>query len=209
MYSRIRNLCGFLGMILPWLALFSAGIVKNKPDSTWWWSISATYYQSPALVGILTAASLVLITYDGYKWYDNLVTTLSGVFGLMIVLFPCEVAWIEPTTRVGFFQLPMNVSMYIHNISAACFFTLLAVNCLFLFTKTDCPNNMTKQKKNRNIVYRVCGIGMFAFGIFQGVYGLFKLPEWITMINEIVLLQFFGISWLTKGEVFFKDKKDV
>ena len=29
MYLRIRNVCGMLGVILPWLALFSAGIAEH------------------------------------------------------------------------------------------------------------------------------------------------------------------------------------
>ena len=64
MYLRIRNLCGLLGIILPWLALFSAGIAQH-PSSEWWWSISATYYQSPALVGVLVPA-YVLGALDEY-----------------------------------------------------------------------------------------------------------------------------------------------
>ena len=42
--TRARNYCGLLGMLLPWLALFSAGIAEH-PSPTWWYSISATYYQ--------------------------------------------------------------------------------------------------------------------------------------------------------------------
>ena len=90
MYLRIRNLCGILGIVLPWLALLSAGIADH-PSKEWWWSISATYYQSPALVGVLIPACLVLITYVGYDKLDNIITTLSGIFGLGIVLFPCKV----------------------------------------------------------------------------------------------------------------------
>ena len=56
MYYRIRNVCGFLGMILPWIALFSAALVPH-PDETWWYSISATYYLTPALAGILTTGT--------------------------------------------------------------------------------------------------------------------------------------------------------
>ena len=96
MYLRIRNVCGILGVILPWLALFSAGIAEHVgPCQTeWWWSISATYYQSPALVGVLVPACLVLMSYIGYDLTDNLLTTAAGVLGLGIVLFPCKVNWI-------------------------------------------------------------------------------------------------------------------
>lgn len=201
MYKKIRNTVGFLGMILPWLALFTAGIVFPKPDSSWWYSISATYYQSPMLVAVLTSASIVLICYDGYDFRDNLVTTLSGVFGLGIVLFPCKVCWI--TGKVGAFQLPINISNIIHSVCAIIFFILLAVNSFFLFTLGD--GNPTKQKKIRNIIYKICGAGMFITMIAYAILQFF-LPEWIIMITEIILLQFFGISWLTKGGIFFKDK---
>ena len=102
MYLRIRNLCGLLGIILPWLALFSAGIILDKPEG-WWWSISATYYQSPALVGVLVPACIVMMSYIGYDWKDNLITTLTGLFGLGIVLFPCKVDWIADGTAVSSF----------------------------------------------------------------------------------------------------------
>ena len=100
MYLRIRNLCGLLGIILPWIALFSAGIVLDKPEG-WWWSISATYYQSPALVGVLVPACIVMMSYIGYDWKDNFITTLTGLFGLGIVLFPCKVDWIADGSAVG------------------------------------------------------------------------------------------------------------
>ena len=52
---RIRNLAGFLGMILPWISLIGAIIVSNTtgvPAEFWpTLSISATYYICPALTG--------------------------------------------------------------------------------------------------------------------------------------------------------------
>ena len=71
MYMRIRNLCGLLGMILPWLALFSAGIATHPADD-WWYSISATYYQSPALVGLpgywTMIIEILLLSLFGISW---------------------------------------------------------------------------------------------------------------------------------------------
>ena len=116
---RIRNLAGFLGMILPWISLIGAIIVSNTtgvPAEFWpTLSISATYYICPALTGILTAASVVLMCYDGYSLRDNIVTTISGIFGIMIVLFPC--ACTVSGEMVGFFQLPVTISNTISLIS--------------------------------------------------------------------------------------------
>ena len=196
---RIRNLAGFLGMILPWISLIGAIIVSNTtgvPAEFWpTLSISATYYICPALTGILTAASVVLMCYDGYSLRDNIVTTISGIFGIMIVLFPC--ACTVSGELVGFFQLPVAISNTIHCASACAFFILLSINSLFLFTIGE--KEPTKQKKIRNIIYRVCGIGMICALILMVLPVSFFAK---TFVIEAIALTFFGISWLVKGQVF-------
>ena len=200
MYLRIRNLCGLLGILLPWIALFSAGIKLDKATG-WWWSISATYYQSDALVGVLVPASIVLMSYIGYERIDNLITTLTGLFGLGIVLFPCKVGWIPDGSPVGFFQLPIEFSHILHLGFAALFFLSAAVNSLFLFTRHG--DTMTPRKKVRNTIYRVCGWGMIGLEALLVVLGLiFGTPAWFVMVIEILLLQLFGFAWLVKGEFF-------
>lgn len=203
--KRIRNFIGILGMILPWVSLIGAVLVartKGIPDDFWeTLSISATYYVTPPLVGILTTASVVLMCYKGYDWRDNLVTTISGVFGAMIVLFPCKCP--VAGDIVGFFQLPVNISNIIHCTSAVLFFILLAVNSMFLFTLGECN---TRNKKIKNIIFKVCAAGMI------GALILMPLPiEFFakTFIVEAIALTFFGVSWLVKGEVFglLADKK--
>ena len=186
MYLRIRNLCGLLGIILPWIALFSAGIVLNKPEG-WWWSISATYYQSPALVGVLVPACIVMMSYIGYDWKDNLITTLTGV---------------------GFFQLPIEISQIIHTACALLFFLCAAVNTLCQFTKHGAT--MTDRKKVRNVIYRICGWGMVGFEALLVVLVLLGAPGWVVMVIEIILLHLFGFAWLVKGEFFpfLNDKEE-
>lgn len=199
MYLRIRNLCGLLGIILPWLALFSAGIAEH-PSSAWWWSISATYYQSPALVGVLVPTCLVLISYIGYDSTDNLITSLSGIFGLGIVLFPCKVDWLPAGSPVGFFQIPMETSGIIHTACAALFFLALAVNSICQFTKSG--PMITPHKRLRNRIYRICGYGMLVLEIAFVVLRFAGAPGWSVMIVEIILLHLFGFAWLVKGEAF-------
>lgn len=205
---RVRNWAGLLGGILPWLALFSAWLYGKWSGglSDGFWSnlsISATYYCSPALPAILTAASLVLICYDGYELIDNLVTTISGVFGFLIVLFPCKCKL--STDFVGFFQCPENVSQVIHNTSATIFFCLLAFNSIFLFTLSN--GNITKQKKIRNIIYRVCGVCMVLSMLLMIVPFSFPAKVWWL---EMSALTFFSVSWLVKGGAFpFLNDKEV
>lgn len=199
MYLRIRNLIGILGVILPWLALFSAGIAEH-PSNEWWWSLSATYYQSPALVGVLVPACIVLLSYIGYDRTDNIITSLSGIFGLGIVLFPCSVDWLEKGTPVGFFQVPMEISNLIHSGCAGLFFLAIAINSICQFTKSGAV--MTDRKIIRNRIYRICGYGMLVLEVLFVAARLIGAPGYSVMIIEIILLNLFGFAWLVKGEAF-------
>lgn len=168
-------------------------------------SISETYYYescNATFMIILGSASILLICYNGYDKQDAIVCTLAGIFGLGICLFPC---WFNGVVRVGMLHLTQSVSNKIHNIFAITFFLLLAYNSLFLFTKTK--GEMTLEKKKRNIIFRVCGIGMIASFLLLIPLSNVDCGIWIV---EAIALSFFGISWLTKSQCYswlFKDRK--
>ena len=209
MYLRIRNLCGLLGILLPWIALFASAIKPDKHPG-WWWSISATYYQAPeALIGVLVPASIVLMSYIGYNRADNIITTLNGLFGLGIVLFPCKVDWIASGTPVGFFQLPIEFSHTLHSCCAVAFFLCAAINILCQFTRHG--TTMTEQKKVRNTIYRICGWGMIGLLAVLVLVVTLVSQGWWVMIIEILLLHLYGFAWLVKGEFFpfLNDKETV
>lgn len=202
---RLRKWLGWLGMLLPLIVLALCLIFGyGFPDS-----ISATYYLAPTITPfmiILGAAGVLLISYKGYDKQDDITCTLAGLFALCICLFPCATddlitRW--PTanipTTVGTFQLPENISSIIHNISAIIFFGLLAYNSFFLFTKSS--GQMTVKKRKRNIIYRVCGIGMITSFVFIIPVSIFEIWGGIWLI-EAVALAFFGISWLTKADTY-------
>ena len=199
---RLRNSLGILGMLLPVIVLVLS-LVNGYgfPDS-----ISATYYLDPCITPfmiILGAAGLLLISYRGYDKQDDIVCTLAGIFALCICIFPCSndkmymMEYIPDI--VGTFQLPRVVSGWIHNISAIIFFLLLAYNSLFLFTKSS--GEMTEKKKKRNLIFKICGIGMVAAMVC--IIPLSILEVWGgTWWVEMIALAFFGISWLTKSNVY-------
>ena len=202
---RLRAILGWLGMLLPWIVLSQCLVCGyGLPDS-----ISSTYYLPPTVTSfmiILGSSSLLLISYKGYDKQDDIICTLSGVFALLICLFPCEtsnliVHWPNHDIPliVGTFQLPEQVSSIVHNTSAVLFFILLAYNSFFLFTKSS--GNMTKNKKKRNIIYRICGAGMFLSFVFLAPVSIFDVWGGIWAI-ETVALTFFGISWLTKSDIY-------
>lgn len=201
---QLRCWIGWLGMSLPWIVLILSFVFGyGFPDS-----ISATYFRDPCITPfmiILGSAGILLCTYKGYDIVDDILNTAAGIFGLGVCLFPCAAR----DGFIGTFQLPAATSDIIHVISAIGFFGILACNSLFQFTKGTVDS--TPNKKKRNVIFRICGIGMIAsFGlIFLANLGVINIPHVIWVI-ETIALTFFGISWLTKANCYpwlFADKK--
>lgn len=195
---RLRVALGLLGMFLPIIVLVLCAIFGCAPNGHFFPdSISATYYYDPTITPfmiILGAAGMLLMCYRGYTWVDDLINTLTGIFAWCICLFPCYNGGYEV---VGTFQVPVAVSGWIHNISAALFFVLLSYNVLFLFTKSN--GEMTRNKKIRNIIYYVCGGGMLAsLAAIFFVSSMYAGTWWV----EAIALFLFGIAYLTKADVF-------
>jgi uncharacterized membrane protein len=113
----------------------------------------------------------------------------------------------DPSLKTGIFHLPSNISNIFHCISAFGFFGVLAFMSFFLFTKTS--GEMTKQKKIKNTIYRICGIGMLASFLLFFLNFFSWAPYNLTWIIEAIALFFFGVSWIVKSDAFpfLKDTK--
>lgn len=204
--KRLRCFIGILGMLLPIIVLvLSLAFGYSFPDS-----ISATYFVptciTPFMI-ILGSAGILLMNYNGYDKIDDILNTAAGIFALGVCLFPCAATTLK---QVGTFNMPVGVSNTLHMISALGFFGILAYNSLFQFTK--CSANPTAEKKKRNIIFRVCGVGMIASFILLPLvsFDLVNIPHAIWLIETIALF-FFGISWLTKANCIpflFADKNN-
>lgn len=185
---RLRAMLGWLSILLPWIVALLVGHIPS--------SISATYHTNAAtsFMIILGASSILLMSYKGYDRLDDILLTLAGCFGLIICLFPTGAE--AKTFYIGTFLLDIYTSTIIHNIAAVIFFALLAYNSFFLFTKGD--KNPTKNKKIRNIIYRICALGML------GSFSLMLLPRFEIQIwlVETIALFFFGLSFLTKADIY-------
>lgn len=185
---RLRALIGWLGMLLPWIVVILTGGFPSSISATWY-----TNACTPFMI-ILGSASFLLISYKGYERIDDIILTLSGIAGMGICLFPCAIT--SAHENVGTFMIDNQISNKIHLLCAFVFFALLSINSLFLFTKTS--GEMTKKKKARNIIYRICGIGMLASFL------LFLLPDFYIKVwlVEAIALFFFGVSFLTKADIY-------
>jgi hypothetical protein len=184
---RLRATIGWLGMLLPWIVVILVGYFP--------YSISETWYTNACTVFmiILGSASFLLISYKGYERIDDVLLTCSGIAGLGICLFPCAVSNVQG--KVGTFLIDIHLSNIIHTGFAVVFFCLLAYNSIFLFTKGT--GEFTEKKKIRNIIFRVCGVGMLASFLILLIPIARKV--WVT---ETVALFFFGISFLTKANIY-------
>ena len=146
--TRLRLIIGWLAISLSLIVMIlSLSFGYGFPDS-----ISATYYFDTCITPfmiILGSAGILLFSYRGYDKQDDIICTIAGILGLCICLFPCMTTPI-PIAFVGTFHIPVVVSGWIHNISAAGFFGLLAYNSLFLFTKSG--ETISDKKRKRNII---------------------------------------------------------
>jgi hypothetical protein len=210
-YNIMRRLIGVLGISLPvviiiWSYAFSScnGLLE---------SISAYYHTGfrDLFVGILCAVSLFLFSYHGYDFMDFITLKLTGLSCLGVAFFP---VFLPDDSYICFNPTPdqSEFTNIMHNISAVCFFLLLAFICIVLFTKSY-PNldktNFSHGKKLRNKIYIFCGTVIIICVVLIPVTNIFC--ELIKKYNpmfwlETVALFSFGVSWLIKGKFGFSKK---
>ena len=214
----LRKLIGVFGMALP-LLLYIFLLI----DSGYYYplhSISHYYFTRVASIFIIIISTLgiFLIVYKGKEPIDFFISIISGIFALLLVLFPTDnlqniFVDIDSKNSVIVTVLSESgVRELFHYISAGIFLVGLAIMSIFLFTKSDkSPETRGKKKIIRNRIFRTCGITILvAISIIlagtlkiipEEFYEQYRLTFWM----EVVAIESFGISWLIKGNTFFKD----
>jgi len=199
-----RQCIGTLGALLPLLVWLIAGFRPADGATTPWRllsSISGYYHTSGvvAFVAVLAALSIFLLTYRGFAnkhgTQDRVTAWLAGIAAAGVAFFPTQaqvnLGWLKPWV------------WYSHYTSAAVLFSCFAFFSLFLFTKSD-TKRPTVGKRVRNVVHVVCGVGILICLLWIVVAVLSKRTTagdrsanifW----PEALALEFFALSWLTKG----------
>lgn len=204
-WLRLHQFIGGAGILLPFLCLFGGSLMTGNPILP---SVSDYYHSNmrDLLEGILVLTGALLVTYKGYGKWDDRVTTTSGVLALGIALFPYD--WqspMHPAQLTGLLELPTRLSNQLHMVCAVGFFSLLAVNSLFLFPSTGPDEGAdTPAKRRRDRLYRICGLVMGATLVLLGLAILVLGIQGVNALNlllwgEFLLLGAFGVSWLVKG----------
>jgi hypothetical protein len=209
-YLTMRRFIGVLGISLPIIVVLGGFIQEGFVIQG---SISGYYYTNMRdfFVGLLCGVSLFLLSYKGYEKSDNIFTTLSGLCAFGMVIFPTAM-YSGKVVSVGIFLINDNISEYIHLFFGALFFLSLSFNAIFLFTKRD-PGALSKEKKRRNVIFRICGIVMILAIICAIIYTIFLRDTSLSKIYPVLILESiallaFGISWLVKGHTLFRDKRN-
>jgi quinol-cytochrome oxidoreductase complex cytochrome b subunit len=191
-YYTLRILIGAAGIALPFLLWIGKLFFKNSLQIEY--SISDYYDDGTAgdiLVGVLFALAFFLVSYRGYAPIDSIAANLGCAFALGVALCP--------TTSD-------NKTVHIlHFVFAILLFSVFIFFSLYLFRKKS--PHPTKQKKNRNKVYLICGIVMILCIAGIAAYQIFDLnSSWhpVFWLESLALISF-GFSWITKAEILFED----
>ena len=204
-YLLLRKAIGILGLGFPFLLVFWCLFVCE--DGSLRSSISAYYHTCSHdwFVGILFAIGIFLWSYRGPKGEDTHYATLAGVCAWCVALLPTSAP--EGAPR----QVPMLVA-HLHTAFAVGLFLVLAYFSLKIFTRSE--GERTPQKKQRDVIYRICGWAMLAcialIGVFWALQAKDLAPPWLVALKPVFVLETlalaaFGVSWLTKGEAICGD----
>ena len=202
-YLDLRQAVGIIGFSLPFVLAFGKILLEGPGIQS---SISGYYYTDMRniFVGSLCAIGVFLMSCRGYDRKDEIAGYLACVFAIGVALFPTT-----PDTGA---TVREKVFGTMHLSFAALLFLTLAYFSLVQFTQTAPDKSPTRQKLQRNTVYRVCGYTILTSIFFMVVVALppvKTLVAWLTPVFwlESVAVVAFGVSWLTKGETILKDQE--
>jgi hypothetical protein len=217
-YYTMRRAIGILGITLPFILVAGSSLFGECKEVQY--SISTYYHTNMRniFVGYNCAVALFLFAYRGHDWRDNLTGYLGCLFVLGVAFLPCNISTsVQPCiiTPSGQNQLVGKL----HNLSALLYFVVLIIYSLFLFPKTHMDMItgekmfMGRQKRKRNVVFYICG-GLMSSALLMILVYIWILEKHYPDLNrldpvfwlEVVVLISFGISWLTKGQLFFRDE---
>lgn len=187
-YRALRLLMGIIAISLP--------IVVSLRSSLPLSSISASYYTESRdfFVGLLFFVAAFLFAYNGHTTTESVASKVACLAAVMVAIFPTD-----PDCK----GCPPNSTSFIHYISAAVMFGILAYFCLFPFRVNT--KGQTGKKKRRDVIYVTCGWIIIACLLTLAVTKLTLSDDAITALQitywaEFFALWAFGIAWLVAGK---------
>ena len=194
-----RQVIGYLGLALPILLVQAVKLRPNPAADEWIGGSVSAYYWTGGVslfAGILAGLSIFLLTYRGYdnpaQKYDRAVAIIAGIAAAVVALFPTTPPpGIEP--RLLWWRPWIGLT---HDAAAVTLFTMFALFSLWLFRKKAPGEQPTPDRKRRDAIYLLSGIGIVASMIWALVQG--RAGRSIFWPESFALF-FFAWSWLVKG----------
>lgn len=205
-YLTLRQMIGWIGLVMPFSVRVGAWLFEGIRTTD---SISAYYYTGmrDVFVSTLVLVGILLTCYRTQASRDNIVAIMAGLAAIGIGLFPMEPTFAPEILRkypdiATACYLNTGILGY-HFIFVTLFFSLSFYLVYFRFDALT-PANPTRQKVQRNKVYKVCGAAMFvafvAIGLLAALNGGGSIfwPETLAVVA-------FAAAWLVKGQTILKD----
>lgn len=220
-YLRLRRWVGSIAFALPVLVpILPWGLCDEslRPTlSDYVHSISGGLF-----LALLGTVAVFLVAYKGARTAENWVGNIAGLGAAGVALMParpdvfpgngigadglCLAAGVGESARAVLSKDWAERMGTIHFASAALLFVMLAVYCLFIFTRRDIHGSdgakLGLGKRARNRVYMGCGVLLLLAMAGIVLRMLTNLP-WLEAIHvfwfEALGLVAFGTSWLYKG----------
>lgn len=206
-FKELRRVVGWLGILLPFVLAIGLYIMNSCPIQD---SISQYYYthMGSYLTGTLCAVGLFLFAYKGYQGEnDGKLCNFAAACALGVAFIPMPFGKGEVSCpECIVFTNVHRWFRFMHFVSAGLFFLTLSYIAYFRFTKTDKAIIRKGEKKHtRNLLYRICGIIIFASIIILAAYNIIRKctgfeVNMLTFFMESIMLISFGTAWLVKGE---------
>ncbi|MFE9656012.1 DUF998 domain-containing protein [Micromonospora sp. NPDC006431] len=202
---HLRLGIGSVGIALPVVLVVGHLVVARR--LTLLDSLSAYYHTEmrDVFVGSLCAVGVFLIAYR-YRRPDDALGSVAGVLAIAVALFPTTVG--APAGTTSHSDRTVGV---VHQIAAAGLFLLLAVFCLFLFTRPDRVGVPPSRSAVR--FYRVCG-GLILLAITFALAST-RLPADLrhtlkpVLWCETVAVFAFGAAWVAKSDALFRAAESI
>ena len=196
-----RQFIGCLGLVLPPLLWLINGLRPTEGLPRWGLlgSVSAYYYTGAvaAFVGVLVALGVFLFTYRGYKnkygRRDRVAAIVAGIAAVLVAFFPTAAP--NGVAAPSWWTCQTGVMHYIAAIVLFCAFSYFSL-VLFPKSKVGAGGPLPPDKRCRNGIYVVCGIAMVVCISWAAIACLSGTS---IFLPEALALEFFAVSWLSKG----------
>jgi len=198
----LRRVVGIIALLLPLTLILPWWAANHNLLPS---SMSSYYYTGmrDIFVGALCAIGIINICCRGYDRQDTVFGILSGIFAMCVAFFPT-------TPDIGATHAQVVVGT-IHIVCASLLFLSLAYFCFFLFTMSAEGHEVTRRKRHRNRVYRICGGVILASVVSIVFFKVIHRPYLIGPIGsmfcfETTALMSFGVAWMVKGGAVLRDE---